>query len=210
MNGRHPTSTMGGTPFNTGCLCCRVDLSSTEKGGGFFMFTQQSAIRAFNIILIAVLVSLGAISTGPAMAGGLILYEFGTADVGLASSGFNVRAQDASTVFTNPAGMTRLDGTQFVGGGAGALGQHKVLDRIRHVAAARRRRRGLCGRDGRVVPRRRRVPQLQRVARFKARVCPHRQLRGRLELRRRLGRPVITSRRRRCSGFRFCPRLPTR
>lgn len=81
------------------------------------MVMQQSAIRAINIILIVSLVWLGVLSTGPAVAGGLILYEFGTADVGLASAGFNVRAQDASTVFTNPAGMTRLDGTQFLGGG---------------------------------------------------------------------------------------------
>lgn len=41
-----------------------------------------------------------------------MLYEVGTADVGLASAGYAARAQDASTVFTNPAGMTRLDGSQ--------------------------------------------------------------------------------------------------
>jgi len=47
-----------------------------------------------------------------ASAGGLFLYEIGTADVGLASAGYTARAQDASTAFTNPAGMTRLEGTQ--------------------------------------------------------------------------------------------------
>lgn len=41
-----------------------------------------------------------------------MLYEVGTADVGLASAGYTARAQDASTVLTNPAGMTRLDGSQ--------------------------------------------------------------------------------------------------
>lgn len=46
---------------------------------------------------------------GPALAGGLYLYEIGTPDVGLAAAGYAARAQDASTVFTNPAGMTRLD-----------------------------------------------------------------------------------------------------
>jgi len=51
------------------------------------------------------------------MAGGLIVYEVGTADVGLASAGYNARAQDAATVFTNPAGMTRLQGTQFLASG---------------------------------------------------------------------------------------------
>jgi long-chain fatty acid transport protein len=49
---------------------------------------------------------------GAAQAGGLLLYEVGTADVGLASAGYTARAQDAATVFTNPAGMTRLDGDQ--------------------------------------------------------------------------------------------------
>lgn len=53
----------------------------------------------------------------PALAGGLIAYEIGSADVGLASAGYNVRAQDAATVFTNPAGMTRLDGTQILAAG---------------------------------------------------------------------------------------------
>ncbi len=49
--------------------------------------------------------------------GGLLLYEFGTAEVGLAAAGYAARAQDASTAFTNPAGMTRLDGTQVLAGG---------------------------------------------------------------------------------------------
>jgi long-chain fatty acid transport protein len=56
----------------------------------------------------------GALAAGPAYGGGLMLYEVGTADVGLASAGYGARAQDASTVFTNPAGMTRLAGTQFL------------------------------------------------------------------------------------------------
>ncbi|MQM30113.1 MAG: aromatic hydrocarbon degradation protein [Candidatus Accumulibacter phosphatis] len=59
----------------------------------------------------------GALVTGQALAGGLILYEVGTADVGLASAGYGARAQDASTVLSNPAGMTRLEGTQFLAAG---------------------------------------------------------------------------------------------
>ncbi|MCP5247963.1 MAG: outer membrane protein transport protein [Candidatus Accumulibacter sp.] len=59
----------------------------------------------------------GALAAGQVAAGGLILYEVGTADVGLASAGFGARAQDASTVFSNPAGMTRLAGTQFLAAG---------------------------------------------------------------------------------------------
>jgi long-chain fatty acid transport protein len=63
--------------------------------------------------LPAAALALGALGAGSAAAGGLTLYEVGTADVGLASAGYNARAQDASTVLTNPAGMTRLDGSQL-------------------------------------------------------------------------------------------------
>ena len=64
-------------------------------------------------------VSIGALVlaltvASPARAGGLFLYEVGTADVGLASAGYSARAQDASTVLTNPAGMTLLDGKQVL------------------------------------------------------------------------------------------------
>ena len=41
-------------------------------------------------------------------AGGVYLTEIGPQEVGLASAGWAARAQDASTLFTNPAGMTRL------------------------------------------------------------------------------------------------------
>jgi long-chain fatty acid transport protein len=54
-----------------------------------------------------------ALMSATASAGGISLYEVGTADVGLAAAGYTARAQDASTVFTNPAGMTRLDGDQI-------------------------------------------------------------------------------------------------
>jgi long-chain fatty acid transport protein len=57
------------------------------------------------------------LASGPAAAGGLLLYELGTAEVGLAAAGYSARAQDASTAFTNPAGMTRLEGTQVLAGG---------------------------------------------------------------------------------------------
>ncbi len=49
----------------------------------------------------------------PALAGGLYLYEIGTPDVGLAAAGYAARAQDPSTVFTNPAGMTRLERSEI-------------------------------------------------------------------------------------------------
>jgi long-chain fatty acid transport protein len=51
-----------------------------------------------------------------AHAGGLSLYEIATPDIGLASAGYAARAQDASTVYKNPAGMSLLDGTQYQAG----------------------------------------------------------------------------------------------
>ncbi|MBN9286850.1 MAG: hypothetical protein BGO43_05150 [Gammaproteobacteria bacterium 39-13] len=47
-------------------------------------------------------------------AGGIFLYELGTDDVGLAAAGYSARAQDPSTIYTNPAGMTRLKGRQLL------------------------------------------------------------------------------------------------
>ena len=52
-----------------------------------------------------------------ASAGGLYLYEIGTEDLGLANAGIAARAQDATVVVGNPAGMTRLAGNQLVVGG---------------------------------------------------------------------------------------------
>jgi long-chain fatty acid transport protein len=79
--------------------------------------------------LVASAIGFGAVACGTAGAGGISLYEVGTADVGLAAAGYSARAQDASTVFTNPAGMTRLYGdvgfsigqgtTPALGGNAG-------------------------------------------------------------------------------------------
>jgi long-chain fatty acid transport protein len=52
--------------------------------------------------------------TSSAHAGGLYLYELGTPDVGAAAAGWAARAQDAATVFTNPAGMTRLEKSELL------------------------------------------------------------------------------------------------
>jgi len=68
-------------------------------------------------VVAASALAVGLLGGGPASAGGLLLYEFGTAEAGLAAAGYAARAQDASTAFTNPAGMTRLEGTQVQAGG---------------------------------------------------------------------------------------------
>jgi len=65
---------------------------------------------------LATAFALGLLGSGPVRAGGLFVYEVGTEDVGLAAAGYAARASDASTVLTNPAGMTRLDGQQLLVG----------------------------------------------------------------------------------------------
>ena len=57
-----------------------------------------------------------------AYAGGISLYEFDSPDVGLAAAGYAARAQDASTLFTNPAGMSFLDRSQVMAGLQGVYG----------------------------------------------------------------------------------------
>ena len=63
----------------------------------------------YEIILVALIASTS-------QAGGLYLYELGNPEVGLAAAGWSARAQDAATVFTNPAGMTRLQKSELLVG----------------------------------------------------------------------------------------------
>lgn len=77
------------------------------------MRIRHTRTRFRSGLLTLVPVLAGAFAATRVDAGGLLLYEVGTADVGLASAGYTARAQDASTVFTNPAGMTRLEGQQL-------------------------------------------------------------------------------------------------
>lgn len=65
-----------------------------------------------NRVIILCLFLLVTISSS--YAGGLILYEQGTYDVGLASAGWAARGQDAATLFRNPAAMSRFEYSQFM------------------------------------------------------------------------------------------------
>jgi long-chain fatty acid transport protein len=51
-----------------------------------------------------------------AFGGGIMLYEIGTDNTGLANAGAAARAQGPSTIASNPAGMSYLPGTQITGG----------------------------------------------------------------------------------------------
>ncbi|HXR02573.1 MAG TPA: outer membrane protein transport protein, partial [Pseudomonas sp.] len=60
--------------------------------------------------------TLLALSCPHAHAGGIMLYEIGTDNVGLANAGAAARAQGPSTIASNPAGLSYLHGTQITGG----------------------------------------------------------------------------------------------
>lgn len=62
------------------------------------------------------------IFAGNCFAGGAEVYELGSPGVGLAAAGEAARAQDATTVFTNPAGMIKLDRSQYLIGIQGLYG----------------------------------------------------------------------------------------
>jgi long-chain fatty acid transport protein len=66
-----------------------------------------------NKTLLRILFLWGIISVFPtatARAGGLYLNEFATPSMGTAGAGAQAWADNASTAFFNPAGMTQLDG----------------------------------------------------------------------------------------------------
>jgi long-chain fatty acid transport protein len=65
---------------------------------------KRSTIAAAIVLLLS----------GPAWGAGIALYETGAPDLGTASAGRAAMAADASTVATNPAGMTLLDRTQLM------------------------------------------------------------------------------------------------
>jgi long-chain fatty acid transport protein len=72
---------------------------------------QHNKLPSFSAAIL-----VGLVATQTARAGGISLYEIATPDVGLASAGYAARADDASTLFKNPAGMSRHEGAQFQGG----------------------------------------------------------------------------------------------
>jgi long-chain fatty acid transport protein len=65
---------------------------------------------------LAIVMLSGTLFPVGTMAGGLTQYEVATPDVGYASAGYAARANDPGTVLTNPAGMTRLKGSQLLVG----------------------------------------------------------------------------------------------
>ena len=74
-------------------------------------------------VLIAVCAIFVVFPFTSATGGGLYLNEFGTTAMGTAGAGSAAYADDASTAFHNPAGMTRIDGRQFSAGAGLIMGK---------------------------------------------------------------------------------------
>ena len=70
-------------------------------------------MRNDGLLLVSVALVMFSI-TQSALAGGLFLNEFGTPSMGTAGAGAQGWADDASTSFHNPAGLTRLEGAEFM------------------------------------------------------------------------------------------------
>ena len=66
------------------------------------------------LLFAALLFIALATHAGSVRAGGLYLQEFATPSMGVASAGAEAVCRDASTSWHNPAGMTRLEGNEFM------------------------------------------------------------------------------------------------
>lgn len=76
---------------------------------------KKGYVVAFSSIFLAV-VTIIFFSTGSAFGAGFSLIEQSMSGLGNAYSGGSAIAEDASTIFYNPAGMTRLSGNQIIAG----------------------------------------------------------------------------------------------
>ena len=90
-------------------------LSNVVRAADALLLIRRSPLRE-RWVLVAAILTVGLILPIASHAGGLFLNEFGTEDVALAGAGWAARGQDASTLFKNPAGMSRLEGHHFQGG----------------------------------------------------------------------------------------------
>src|SRR5215813_11917288 len=98
----------------------KVANTMRTKRASLNILTKPKIGDSARLIAAAAISALTA--TQVARGGGILFYEFATPDVGLASAGFAARADDASTLFKNPAGMSRLDGVQLQAGVQGLYG----------------------------------------------------------------------------------------
>lgn len=73
-------------------------------------------MRSRMICMVGGVLFLLSVASGMAWGAGMILYENNSPSTGTASAGWAALAADASTLFTNPAGMSCLDRSQILVG----------------------------------------------------------------------------------------------
>lgn len=76
--------------------------------------------------LSKIVVASSLLTCAAAQAGGLYLYETTASDIGLASAGMAARAQDASVMAANPAGLANISGKSFSGNLIGLYGDAQL------------------------------------------------------------------------------------
>lgn len=82
------------------------------------------------ILVIAVLIGgILSVFSQNLMAGGFLLFEQGVKGLGNAFAGGSAIAEDASTIFFNPAGITRLSGSQIEAAGYYIIPQAEFDDK---------------------------------------------------------------------------------
>jgi long-chain fatty acid transport protein len=84
--------------------------------------------RTSKALPVPVLSLFALVIAHPAVAGGIMLYEVGSDNTGLVNAGAAARAQGPSTIASNPAGISYLEGTQLAAGAQLIYGKVKFDD----------------------------------------------------------------------------------
>jgi hypothetical protein len=87
------------------------NIRKTKNGNKGVSMRNVARIR---YVLFAALFTGLLFTGGPAWAGGFYINEYGTPSSGTAQAGAEAVARDASTVWHNPAGMTRVEGSNLL------------------------------------------------------------------------------------------------
>ncbi len=74
---------------------------------------MRNLSQAFTQMLVGIVFLVG--GAGVAQSAGFAIIENSASGMGAAFAGAAAIAEDASTIYFNPAGLMRLEGTQFVG-----------------------------------------------------------------------------------------------
>ncbi len=100
------------------------DLLVAFRPGDPKEFSNNEKSNAQNLLAVAV-----AVASSQVFAAGFALNEQSISSMGTGFAGRSSSAEDASTVFGNPAGMSRLKREQFTVGGAAVIAKSDISGR---------------------------------------------------------------------------------